>query len=205
MKILAENINKKFRQEYVIRDFSFEIQPNQKIAITGQNGSGKSTLLKILAQFALPTKGKVLFKSENEQIISDDKSFNYVSYVAPYVDIIEEFTLTELLSFLQKLNYLPGNISLNKFEDYLHLSPNKDKLIKNYSSGMRQKVKLGTAFLSHRPLLFLDEPTSNLDVDAKKWFSKCITSTENKTIVIASNEPNEIELCNSIIKITDYK
>ena len=61
MKILAENLEKKFRQEYVIKNFNFEFQNHQKYAIVGPNGSGKSTLLQLLSQFSLPTKGFVKY------------------------------------------------------------------------------------------------------------------------------------------------
>jgi ABC-type multidrug transport system ATPase subunit len=205
MKILAHQINKKYRQEYIIRDFSFEINANDKIALIGQNGSGKSTLLKILAQYSFPSKGTIEYINLKDQKIHQDQAYQFVSFVAPYVEIIEEFTLTELVTFLQKVNYLSDELSLNEFENYIQLSPNKDKLIKNYSSGMRQKVKLGASFLSNRPLLFLDEPTSNLDETAKKWFSENINHVKNKTIIMASNETSEIDLCESVIQIQNYK
>ncbi|MHA8066787.1 ABC transporter ATP-binding protein [Aquirufa sp. ROCK2-A2] len=204
MEILATNINKKFRQEFVIRNFSFEIKLNQKVAILGHNGSGKSTLLKILAQYSLPTQGLISYQRQGE-IVSEDKAFKSVSFVAPYVDLIEEYSLIELISFLQSVDYLPEKISINEFEQYIELSPSKDKLIKNYSSGMRQKVKLGTALLSNRPLLFLDEPTSNLDTKAKDWFKEKIQTIDSKSIIIASNEHNEIDLCETQINILDYK
>jgi ABC-type multidrug transport system ATPase subunit len=205
MKIIAQQVNKKFRQEYIIRDFSFQINANDKIALIGQNGSGKSTLLKILAQYSFPTKGSIEYFDHQDHQITKDQAFQFVSFVAPYVEVIEEFTLTELVHFLQKVKYLSDDITLSKFEDYIQLSPSKDKLIKNFSSGMRQKVKLGAAMLSSKPLLFLDEPTSNLDQTAKKWFSQNILSMDNKIIVMASNETSEIDLCESIIHIQNYK
>ena len=205
MKIIAQQVNKKFRQEYIIRDFSFQINANDKIAIIGQNGSGKSTLLKMLAQYSFPTKGSIEYFDLQNQQITKDQAFQFVSFVAPYVEIIEEFTLNELVNFFQKVKYTSEDITLSKFENYIELSPSKDKLIKNYSSGMRQKVKLGAAMLSNKPLLFLDEPTSNLDQSAKKWFSKNIQTLGNKIIVIASNETSEIDLCKSIIDIQNYK
>lgn len=205
MKILADQINKKFRQEYVIRNFSYEFSSHSKYAILGQNGSGKSTLLKILGQYTLPTKGKVQYFDSESNLIDEDKNFAQVSFAAPYIEQIEEYTLEELLQFLGSLQYLSKEINLSFFEDYIQLSPAKDKFIKNYSSGMRQKIKLGTALLSNRPLLFLDEPTTNLDLTAKKWFEEKIQSVNNKTIIIASNEPNEIDLCDHLIDITKYK
>ena len=205
MKILADQIHKKFRQEFVIRNFSYEFSADLNYALIGQNGSGKSTLLKILSKYSLPTKGKIQFIDRENNYVPDDQSFSKVSLSAPYIELIEEYTLTELLQFLISLNYLPKEMNLAIFEDYIQLSPDRDKYIKNYSSGMRQKIKLGTALLSNTPLLFLDEPTTNLDLFAKRWFSEKIHSLQNKTIFIASNEPNEIDLCHEAVDISLYK
>lgn len=205
MKILANQINKKFRQEYVIRNFNYEFNAHSNYALIGQNGSGKSTLLKILGQYSLPSKGQVQYVDHQNQLISEDQTFSKVSFVAPYIELIEEFTLTELLQFFISLNYIPKEISLSFLEDFIQLSPAKDKFIKNYSSGMRQKIKLGSALLSNRPLLFLDEPTTNLDIQAKKWFSEKVSNLNNKTIIIASNENFEIDLCQHSINVSDFK
>lgn len=205
MKILANQINKKFRQEYVIRNFNYEFNAHSNYALIGQNGSGKSTLLKILGQYSLPTKGQVQYVDHQNQLISEDQKFSKVSFVAPYIELIEEFTLTELLQFFISLDYIPKEISLSFLEDFIQLSPAKDKFIKNYSSGMRQKIKLGSALLSNRPLLFLDEPTTNLDIQAKKWFSEKLSNLNNKTIIIASNENFEIDLCQHSINVSDFK
>jgi ABC-type multidrug transport system ATPase subunit len=70
---------------------------------------------------------------------------------------------------------------------------------------MRQKVKLGIALASERPILCLDEPTSNLDEKAKQWFFDSIDKQRHKLILIASNEPAEINLCTRQIAIADYK
>jgi ABC-type multidrug transport system ATPase subunit len=70
---------------------------------------------------------------------------------------------------------------------------------------MRQKVKLGIALAADRPILCLDEPTSNLDESAKKWFYQAIEQQRHKLILIASNEQAEISLCTKQIAISDYK
>ncbi|MCZ2482257.1 ABC transporter ATP-binding protein [Aquirufa nivalisilvae] len=205
MKILAEHVEKKFRQEWVVRSFSYSFESGQSYALTGPNGSGKSTLLRILAQYSLPSKGQVSFLHDNQSKIEADQCHALVSYAAPYVELIEEFTLTELLNFLVQLKALPSQISLSQFQDYIELQPDKSKFIKNYSSGMRQKIKLGLALLGERPFLFLDEPTTNLDEKAKNWFYQKIQENRDRLIVIASNEEAEITLCKQRISILDFK
>lgn len=204
MKILADQIEKKFRQEFVIKNFSFSFSSGSQYAIIGSNGSGKSTLLKILSQQALPTKGKVTFVNELIDIPQED-CFKSISFAAPYSELIEEFTLTELIEFLKESNYLPDEITNPFFEDYIELKTSKQKYIKNFSSGMRQKVKLGIAFVSKRPILLLDEPTSNLDFNAKIWFKEKLQLQQEKLVIIASNEAFEIENCHEKISMLDFK
>ncbi len=205
MKIIATGIEKKFRKEWIFKNIHETFSAGNSYAIVGPNGTGKSTLLKILAQFSLPTSGKVEFMHSDGTVIPSDLAHQYVAYAAPYVDVIEEFTLSELLSFLQKLDFIPDNVSIDNFEKYMELSPGRSKLIKNYSSGMRQKIKLACALLSPRPILCLDEPTSNLDDQAKQWFIAKLAENSTKLIFIASNEAMEIGLCKHQLALSSYK
>ena len=200
MVILAQNLSKKFRQEFVIRQFSYQFKAGNSYAITGPNGSGKSTLLQLIAQFTLPNAGTI-------EMLDIDPEFVYaqITYAAPYVELIEEYTLSEHLQLLVTNNYLPSSITVDSFEDYIDLKPDRFKLIKNYSSGMRQKIKLGFALLSERPVLLLDEPTTNFDDQAKAWFFNRLEKQRDKLIVVASNEVREIEFCTNQISILDFK
>ena len=205
MKILAENLEKKFRQEYVIKNFNFEFQDHQKYAIVGPNGSGKSTLLQLLSQFSLPTKGFVKYLDNQGNPIENDLAFKQISFAAPYSEIIEEFTISELISFLVGLQNLPSEFNVQAFKEFSELKINPNKLIKDFSSGMKQKTKLTLAFSSPRPFMFLDEPTTNLDHKSKTWFQSKLESEKDKLILIASNEESEIKYCKERIQILDFK
>ncbi len=205
MKILAENLEKKFRQEYVIKNFNFEFQDHQNYAIVGPNGSGKSTLLQLLSQFSLPTKGAVSYLDNQENKIENDQAFKQISFAAPYSEIIEEFTVNELISFLVSIQHLPAEFTINTFEEFSELKTNPNKLIKDFSSGMKQKTKLTLAFSAPRPFLFLDEPTTNLDIKSKEWFQRKLEAEKGKLIIIASNEESEIKFCEERIQILDFK
>jgi ABC-type multidrug transport system ATPase subunit len=200
MEILATNLSKKFRQEFVIRDFSHQFKAGNSYAITGPNGSGKSTLLQLIAQFTLPNSGKIEMTGIDPELV-----YTQITYAAPYVELIEEYTLTEHLAILVKNNYLPSSIDIDTFEEFIDLQPGRFKLIKNYSSGMRQKLKLGFALLSERPVLLLDEPTTNFDEQAKQWFFNRLNDQRHKLIIIASNELREIEFCSEKIAIVEFK
>ncbi|MCZ2486106.1 ABC transporter ATP-binding protein [Aquirufa antheringensis] len=200
MEILVQNLSKKFRQEFVIRQFNYTFQSRNSYAITGPNGSGKSTLLQLLAQFTLPNTGTVEMSG-----VDPDLVYSQITYAAPYVELIEEYTLAEHLEILSKNNYLPSSITLETLERFIDLQPGRYKLIKNYSSGMRQKIKLGFALLSERPVLLLDEPTTNFDEQAKNWFFERLEQQRNKLIIIASNESREINFCQEKISIQEFK
>jgi ABC-type multidrug transport system ATPase subunit len=205
MKIIATDVEKKFRKEWIFKKLHGTYSSGKSYALVGPNGTGKSTLLKILAQFSLPTHGKVEFFQTDGTIIPTDRAHQYIAFAAPYVDVIEEYTLNELIVFLQNLGFISADLDLLSFEKYMELSPGKTKLIKNYSSGMRQKIKLACALLSPRPILCLDEPTSNLDEQAKQWFIAKLAENRSKMIFIASNEALEIGLCDHQIAIADFK
>lgn len=200
MEILVDHLFKKFRQEYVVRDFSYHFVSGQSYAITGPNGSGKSTLLQLISQYTLANSGKVTFVS-----VDPEDAYACVSFAAPYVELIEEYTLTEHLELLVKNHYLSADISIQNLEEFLELKPAREKFIKNYSSGMRQKIKLGFALLSTRPILLLDEPTTNFDAVAKQWFFEKLAHQRTKIIIIASNEPREIDFCTHQLSIMDFK
>lgn len=199
MKIIATDIHKKFRQEWVFKSLSYTFESGNSYAIVGQNGAGKSTLLKTLAQYSLPNKGSVVFEDHQDDVNK------LISFAAPYSELIEEFTLPELLAFLINLNFLNPSWTYDAFTIFIDLKPAESKFIKNYSSGMRQKIKLGIALASERPILCLDEPTSNLDEAAKQWFYHAMDKQRHKLILIASNEQAEINLCTNQLAIADYK
>lgn len=199
MKIIATGIHKKFRQEWVFKALNYTFESGKSYAIVGQNGAGKSTLLKTLAQYSLPNKGTVEFEGINDDVNKQ------ISFAAPYSELIEEFTLPELLKFLVQIDFLDARWDFNAFTTFIDLRPSETKYIKNFSSGMRQKVKLGVALAADRPILCLDEPTSNLDETAKNWFYQALESQRHKLILIASNEKAEIDLCTDSLAIADYK
>lgn len=200
MEILVQNLSKKFRQEFVIRQLNYTFRSGYSYAITGPNGSGKSTLLQLIAQYTLPNTGTVTMAG-----VDPEQVYANITYAAPYVELIEEYTLEEHVDILIKANYLPSSVSIDSFEEYIELQPNRHKSIKNYSSGMRQKIKLGFALLSDRPVLLLDEPTTNFDEQAKEWFFNRLNDQRNKLIIIASNEGSEINFCQEKISIQEFK
>lgn len=205
MNILLENISKKFSKEWIFKNVNYQLESDKSYAIVGYNGSGKSTLLKIIANGLLPSLGNIKYSMPHKRTISEDEINSEIAFTAPYISLIEEFTLNEIYHFhtsLKKLN----TENIETFLEILDLKKHQDKLLKNFSSGMKQRVKLAIAFLSETQTILLDEPTSNLDNKGIDWYHQLIEKyTKNRIVVIGSNQKYEYTFCNNIINIVDYK
>ncbi len=180
---------------------TYDFEQGGKYAISGANGSGKSTLLKIIAGIITPNQGSIGFKQAGKTLLYGDIS-KQVSYCAPYMDLPEELTVSELLNFHCSLRKLI--ISKEQFTELLELEA--DKEIRNYSSGMKQRLKLGLAFYTESSILLLDEPTATLDKHWIDWyFDKIEKLSAGKMLVISSNIPEEYQFCPFILDLGKYK
>ncbi|MBN3518384.1 ABC transporter ATP-binding protein [Algoriphagus lutimaris] len=204
-KIQLEKATKRFQYEWIFKNLDLTLESGESLAVTGSNGSGKSTLLKCISGAIPLTSGKVNYIYKN-QSISESDWFSYLSVAAPYMELPEEFTLEELLKFHFKFKDMISNFTVEKIISMLYLEQHANKPISQFSSGMKQRVKLGIALFSEVPLIFLDEPTSNLDKKGIQWYQELIdTYKSDRTIFVCSNEPREYEFCTQKIKLEDYK
>lgn len=187
----ASNLGKRFNREWIFKNFSFTFSAGSTYAITGANGSGKSTLLQILWGQMPPSTGELVYKYENT-VLEVEQLFRHLTVATPYMDLIEEFTLTEQLHFHFKLRRRRNNMTLEEMMDRMYLTPARHKFIGNFSSGMKQRVKLAMAFYTEADLIFLDEPGTNLDKQAFDWYKNELAQLpKSSTVFIASNDPNE--------------
>ena len=205
MKIKLKNIGKRYRTEWIFKGVDYTFEKGKKYAILGHNGSGKSTFTRILTGHLTPTKGKIKFTIDDQKISVED-IYKYLALAAPYVDVIEEFTLNEAIDFHQKFKPFSPGISQDVILKLLNLKNAENKEIRNFSSGMKQRLKLVLAICSDTPLLFLDEPTTNLDKQGVQWYRDLIQNySEGKTVIIASNVAEDFDFCDERIEITDFK
>ena len=206
MRIELQDIGKKFNTEWIFRKVSFTFEENSTSAILGRNGSGKSTLLQIVAGNIHPNSGQVIYTRDGQTISSDD-IFRQIAMVAPYMELIEDFTLQEMLKFhFSFKQFLPG-FDIETTTNMLGFSNVKHKQIRQFSSGMKQRVKLISAILSDVPLLLLDEPTMNLDKGGIDWYLELIGNfSGNRTIIICSNlHQTESAFASKSLQIEDFK
>jgi ABC-type multidrug transport system ATPase subunit len=206
MKLVANNLGKRFNREWVFRNFNYTFEPGKAYAITGPNGSGKSTLMQVLWGQMHPSSGHVNYFNLPLEDVRPDQSEVYksVSIAAPYMDLIEEFTLEEMVHFHFKFkkSRLPVEEVLGKIE----LASSNRKTIASFSSGMRQRLKLALAFNTEADLLFLDEPCTNLDKKSIDWYLQHLHQIQSTTTAfIASNQELEYPSASDKIDILKYK
>lgn len=208
MKITLEDTGKKYNREWIFRNLSLEIKSPSSYVISGSNGSGKSTLLKTISGFETPSEGTIIYQNDKlKHVVSPELIYKQVSYAAPYIDVFDEYTIQELFNFYYQLKPLKNGIDYKEFISIIELEKAKEKAIKNFSSGMKQRVKLGLAILSDCPILLLDEPTSNLDKNAIHWYQNLIKNNlENRIVLVASNnQKDESFFCEKEVNIEEYK
>ena len=132
------------------------------------------------------------FYELNEKEIDQPDFFKHAAIATPYMDLIDEFTVEEMVKFHFSFKEIRDNKSGEEIIDCMGLGHARHKAITNFSSGMRQRLKVGLAFHSKCNALFLDEPTTNLDKKAIDWYNENLAKVRGNTLVfIASNQAHE--------------
>lgn len=204
--INVSNAGKKFGREWIFRKVDLEIKPAEKVVIMGLNGSGKSTLLQAMTGYLTLNEGTVSY-TDNQQKMEDEQLYKFISLASPYLELVEDFTLQEQINHAHIYKPFFNNLSIAQVVELSGLAAHKDKFIKQFSSGMRQRLKLTLAILADAPILFLDEPTTNLDATVIDWYKNMIaTYAMHKTIIVCSNSiKDEYDFCNRVITMEDFK
>jgi heme exporter protein A len=204
--VQAIDVNKIFGRRLIFKDLNFKIENEGILGISGANGSGKSTLVKIIAGINSPSSGKIIHQENDKEIIAE-KLHNYIGFVSPYLVLYEEFSAWENLKYFAQIRKVDFN--KEKIENLLNeflIYNRRDDLVKTYSSGMKQRLKFIFALMHSPKLLIFDEPTSNLDEEGKESVYR-IVENEGKIniVIIASNEKSDLQYCNQIIKLENFK
>jgi ABC-type multidrug transport system ATPase subunit len=203
MKISLTDAGKRFNRDWIFRHLTYEFSAGQSYAIIGPNGSGKSTLLQVLSGAMQLNEGNGEWVIDNGKL-ADENIYNYVSICAPYLEVVEEMNLAEFFEFHQ--NFKPLLISTEKIISILGLENATQKQIRNYSSGMRQRVKLAQAIFSDVPAVLLDEPCTNLDAAGIQLYNQLIQDyCEKRMVIVSSNDHHEYEFCQQRLNISDWK
>ena len=203
--IQVQNASKRFHHEWIFKNLYLDLSTGDTLAVTGGNGSGKSTLLKCLTGAIPLTSGAIQYQAGATQI-SEEQWFRSLAFATPYLELPEEFTLSEMLSFHFQFKNPLQKRSNSEILEVLGLEKHKSKTISQFSSGMKQRVKLALAIFSEVPFLLLDEPTTNLDKQGVSWYLNLIQQfTTDRIVLICSNDPREYDFCEKKIAMEDFK
>jgi ABC-2 type transport system ATP-binding protein len=219
MKISLTNAGKRFNREWIFRKVDYQFIEGKSYAITGPNGSGKSTLLQAIGGAIALSEGEASYSMEVPAVhagqnnpasetrqLETDHAFRKLAIAAPYLELIEEMSVTEFLHFHQQFKPLLPDLSIAQIIDKVGLAKSAHKQIRFYSSGMKQRVKLAQAIFSNVPCLLLDEPCTNLDAEGIELYQHLISAYGGgRLIIVSSNDPQEYSFCEHRISILDYK
>ncbi|MEQ9309667.1 MAG: ABC transporter ATP-binding protein [Balneolaceae bacterium] len=197
-------LTKTYNRRTVFNELSFS-HSEGVLGVSGANGSGKSTLLKCLGQLLRPKKGTIIWRRDS-QPLSKEYVKSIISYTAPYINLYSELTAIENLQFVQEVS--SEVINRNQIIDVLEFVQMKGfgtQLFKQLSTGQQQRIKLASALIRNSEILFLDEPGSNLDEKGHDLVANIITQQKKQgtLIILASNDPKEIELCDHIVNLSN--
>lgn len=206
MNITLQDIGRRYNREWIFRHLDYTFSIGKRYAILGANGSGKSTLLKILTGSLTPSQGKITYHLEAAQV-PIEHVFQHISIAAPYVELVEELTLDEMIDFHFRFKRYKTGYNKNTLVQLLGQESSRNKELRYFSSGMKQRVKLVLACCSASSVVFLDEPNSNLDEKGEQWYLTLIEKTisADRLLIVCSNQEKEYSFCDEQIIISDYK
>ncbi len=205
MKISVETLGKRFNREWIFKNLTYTFEAGTTYAIVGPNGSGKSTLLQVLWGQMPASLGTITYSAAEVEIPMEG-IYQSLVIATPYMDLIEEFTAREMVDFHFRFKKPRAGRSSKEILKCFELSHASEKRLSNFSSGMRQRMKLGLAFYSQVPVIFLDEPSTNLDKKSIQWYhSELEKLPADCLIFIASNQEHEYPSTAKKVNILDYK
>lgn len=201
INIDANSLAKRFGRHLLFRNLTFSVSTGDSFYITGANGAGKSTLLQILAGLQKPYSGEIVWK-KNNVTINPEYYLKYSGFTGPQVNPYEMLTALENIEFVTGTERDAEKI--NSLLQLFGIHRERNRLVKHYSSGMKQRLKIINAIINDPPVIFLDEPGSNLDSKGKDILYSTIEKIKpEKIVIIATNEPDEIRLCSKGIELDD--
>ncbi len=206
--IITNNLTKNFGNIVAVNNLNLKIPYGLTFGLLGPNGAGKTTTVRMLNSIISPTSGTA--KVVGYDLISQSQQVKINSGFLPETPgLYQKLTAKEFLEFVGELYYLPKEIISNRIEeliDIFNLEGRENDLLEGYSRGMKQKVCLCAALIHDPKIIFLDEPTSNLDPAAARMVKDLISDLAkkaDKTIFICTHLLDAAEELCDLIGIID--
>ena len=203
MQVIFKDAQRSFGAQMVFNKLDYHFLESSRTAVLGGNGSGKSTLLKCLYGALSLSKGELIYQLEGRSLTAAE-AVGRISFSGPYFELIEELEAQEFLETYQRFRnlILPPKEILH----HAYLEKSARKKIKQFSSGMKQRLRLSLAIFSESDLVILDEPTANLDPKGIDWYQETLQNNlGERSLVIGSNfSDDETFFCQDELKVADF-
>lgn len=203
VEVRFSGLSKRFGRRAVLRNVNGAARPGEVLVVTGPNGSGKSTLLNILGGLLRPSQGEVTYLSGG-RVLPKEEWHRHLGVCAPDLSVYEELSAVENLRFFTQVRglRLPEKELAAVLEQLGLKGSDFFRPVKQFSSGMLQRVKLAQALVHQPRVLLLDEPSSNLDEAGHRLLAGLVMAwRERATVVIATNDPREVAWGDKVLEL----
>lgn len=206
MKLLVKDIQKNYSELEVLKDCSYEFESGKIYGLLGRNGSGKTTLFNIIYGDLDYDNGSIEIEENNSvnKIKTKDIGMVFAENILP-----EFLTGYEFIKFYKDINgSLDDEKTVDEYLDMVNFSQkDRDRIINDYSSGMKSKISLLTLFISKPKVILLDEPLTSVDVVVGQQIKALLRALKKEHIVIVSTHMLELatSLCDDIVLLNNGK
>ncbi len=201
MKFIIDHLSKHYEKKKVLQDISFTFESGKIYGLLGRNGAGKTTLFNCLNRDIKADGGTFWLEENGKQraLKAED-----IGYVLSTPTVPEFLTAREFLKFFLDINAdnMDDIKSIDAYFDDMHIDPqDRDKLLKDYSHGMKNKMQMLISIIARPSLLLLDEPLTSLDVVVAEEIKQILRSLKEGRITIFSTHIMDLalDLCDEIV------
>ncbi|MDY5110117.1 ABC transporter ATP-binding protein [Faecalicoccus sp.] len=207
MELRIEHLKKSFEEKEVLKDITFTFQPGKIYGLLGRNGAGKTTLFNCLNQDISVDAGRFFLRdTDAEQPLGMED----IGYVLSTPQVPEFLTAREFLKFFVEINAtsIPNKMDLDAYFDLVNLDKeDRDRLLKDFSHGMKNKMQMLINIIASPKVLLLDEPLTSLDVVVAEEMKNILRDLKKDRILILSTHIMELafDLCDEIVLLSHGK
>lgn len=207
MELQIEHLKKSFEEKEVLKDITFTFQPGKIYGLLGRNGAGKTTLFNCLNQDISADAGRFFLRDKDSE---QPLGMEDIGYVLSTPQVPEFLTAREFLKFFVEINAasILNTMDLDAYFDLVNLEKeDRDRLLKDFSHGMKNKMQMLVNIIASPKVLLLDEPLTSLDVVVAEEMKNILRDLKKDRILILSTHIMELafDLCDEIVLLSHGK